>query len=44
VAAPARHDQPFDFCFASKARLSVALVDPVLQLEFAAIPVGIDIV
>ena len=44
VAAPACHDQPFDFCFATKARLPVALVDPVLELEFAAIAVGIDVV
>jgi hypothetical protein len=44
VAAPACHDQPFDFCFATKARFPVALVNPVLKLEFAAIAVGIDVV
>ena len=44
VAAPPCHDQPLDFCLATKARLPVALVDPVLKLEFAAIAVGIDVV
>jgi hypothetical protein len=44
VAAPACHDQPPDFCVATKAGLSVALVNTVLQLEFAALAVGIDIV
>jgi hypothetical protein len=44
VTASAGHDQPLDFCLATKAWLPVALVNPMLELEFAAIAVGIDVV
>ena len=44
VAAPARDDHAADDCFASKTRLSVALVDAVAELEIAALAFGIDVV
>ena len=44
VAAPACHDQPLDFRLATKAWHSIALVHSVLELEFATMAVGIDVV
>ena len=44
MAASARHDHATDGCLATKTRLPIALVNPVFELEFAAIALGIDVV
>ena len=44
MAASAGHDYAADDRLATKARFPIALVDPVTELELAAIAVGIDII
>ena len=44
MAAPPRYDHAAYFRLAMNARFSVALINPVLELEFSASPFSIDIV